>query len=713
LSAHAAPVSRGRGPAAAALARLVSESWLALAIAASLVAMSLGVFGGGIEGLGVGGVGLTPNITLQMSLTFGSGLLITLAILRGPRRAAMPLWGLGAAIGLFVLAGYTALSIAWSVDPANSWLEASRTFAYAATFAGAIALTRLAAGRWRSVLAGVLIGTVAISAYAVAAKIIPESLDASDPYARLSLPFEYWNAVGLTAALAIPPCLWLGARREGHGAVNALAAPMLCGLLIALVLSYSRGALVAAVIGVGLWLVVVPLRLRASAVLAIGAVTAAAAIAWAFSKPALTNDHVSLGLREYWGHRLGVVVVGALIVAYAAALVLRFAAERHPLAAHRRRQLGICALVALALVPVVGVAGLAQSSRGLTGSISHYFSDLTNPSAAQASSNPSRLTQAGNDHALYWSYALDVFDSNPLAGAGAGSYPVADQRFMTSQALAEQAHSYIFQTLADLGIVGLLISLAFVGAWGVAAVRTTDLAHPRAPGADAAERIGLETMLAVVVVFAIHSVVDWTWFVPADAVLALLLAGWLAGRGPYGRPVPEVARRPLLGRAPTPLAAAAAATAIAAAALVAWAQWQPLRSEDATNAAAVALGNGVTASLSGQNALAEREYAAARAYALTAIARDPLDVTPLSQLGQYYANIGDDRAAQATFEREVMLQPSNAQSWRDLAEYESTLGTTAGKRAAYNAYSVALYLDPQDYVLQREFLSVASPQAAH
>ena len=58
---------------------------------------------------------------------------------------------------------------------------------------------RLAAPRWRSVLAGVLLATVAISTYALAAKIIPESLDASDAYARLSLPFGYWNAVSPTA----------------------------------------------------------------------------------------------------------------------------------------------------------------------------------------------------------------------------------------------------------------------------------------------------------------------------------------------------------------------------------------------------------------------------------------------------------------------------------------------------------------------------------
>ena len=40
------------------------------------------------------------------------------------------------------------------------------------------------------------------------------------------------------------------------------------------------------------------------------------------------------------------------------------------------------------------------------------------------------------------------------------------------------------------------------------------------------------SMLCLVVVFGVHSLVDWTWYVPGDACVALLCAGWLAGRGP-------------------------------------------------------------------------------------------------------------------------------------------------------------------------------------
>jgi Tfp pilus assembly protein PilF len=162
--------------------------------------------------------------------------------------------------------------------------------------------------------------------------------------------------------------------------------------------------------------------------------------------------------------------------------------------------------------------------------------------------------------------------------------------------------------------------------------------------------------------------------------------------------------RPRLAGTPLPLVAAIAAIAIAA--IAGWAEWQPLRSDDATNAGAIALGDAVDAENVGQMPLANREYAVARADLLAAISRDPLDITPLGQLGAVYAARGENRLAQATFDREVALQPSNTQSWQDLAYYESGLNTTAGKRAAYNAFAVALYLDPQNLPLKQAFLSL-------
>ena len=52
------------------------------------------------------------------------------------------------------------------------------------------------------------------------------------------------------------------------------------------------------------------------------------------------------------------------------------------------------------------------------------------------------------------------------------------------------------------------------------------------------------SMLCLVVVFGIHSLADWTWYVPGNACVALLCAGWLAGRGPLAPgPSPDARSR--------------------------------------------------------------------------------------------------------------------------------------------------------------------------
>ena len=703
MSAHAARISRrfdGNSLAVAA-ARFTADSWLAVAFAVALAAIGFGA-GQGIES--TDGIGLSANIAVQMSLTLAGGALLAAACTVAPSVRGRS-WGLVPAASFFALGALTAVSIVWSVDPANSWLEASRTLAYAASFTGAIALVRLAAGRWRSVLAGVLLATVALSVYALAAKVFPASLDSLDSYARLSVPLGEFNAVGLTAALGVVPCVWLGARRDGHGVVNALSAPVLCVLLITLMLSYSRGALAAAVIGLAFWFAFVPLRLRGLMTLAISAVAAAPVVVFAYRTPALTDNRVALAARDVWGHRLGVALLAAVVLSFAAALVLRFVAERHPLGPARRRQLGIAALVALALVPVAGIGALAHSSRGLGGSISHAWDTLTNPNAAQSSTNAGRLTALNNNHSLYWKYAINVFDSSPVVGAGAGAFPVADQRFMTGPDLTQEAHSYIFQTLADLGIIGLLVSLAAALAWCVAAVRGTGLARPRAPGGDRAERIGLVTMVAVVLVFAVDSTIDRSWFVPVDAVVALLCAGWVAGRGPHAERIARL-RPSLLRLRRTPLLAAAAVAAVAVALATAWAQWQPLRSEQAANAGAVALSSAeIALNTKGQHAQANRLLSLARADEQTAVARNPLDIIPLAFLGDVYSAQGNDAAAARTFAREVTLQPSNAQTWDDLGLYY----LNAGKRAmAQSAFATELYLNPQDPSVKDEYIASLS-----
>lgn len=679
MSEHAAPAKSTASGAAplAQLAVIAQRCWLAVAIAAAIIAACF---------YATGGLNLGPTTTTEIVLTLGSGVLVVLAALQERARGA-PLFAGWIAVAFFVLAGYTALSVGWSVEPSDSWVEAGRTLSYAAFFAGAVALVRLSAGRWRSALAGVLLATTAVALYAVGTKIFPGSSGINIVYARLNAPFDYWNVVGLTAALGVPPALWLGTRRDGHGALAGLAPPLICLALVTVMLSYSRGALLALIAGLIFWFVFVPLRLRSASVLAIGAAGAAIVIGWAFSQSGLTTDYVPGAVNSVpWsahlsaGHELGGILLGVLLGCAAAGLIARFAMLRNPLGAQSRDRVGRVLIVCVALVPVVVVIGLAASSRGLFGSISHDVNTLTNTNVAVPNS-ARRLTTLGSERAVYWRDAIDAFDANPLVGLGAGSYATTHARYDTSALTVSQAHGYIFQTLADLGLVGLALSLLLVGAWVTAALRATGPLRVRSgPGpADAAERIGLLTMVTVVVIFAVHSTFDFDWFVPGAMMIALLCAGWVAGRGPHQAEL-ALGRPSLLRLRNDTWIAPIAAGAVVIALIVAWMQWQPLRSYNSYNAAETALGN--------------HKYEVAVADARSAHSENGLDFWPLVWLAYAQFDMHHEQAAYGTIVRAVKLQPSNPETWYQLAYFD--FNELDQPKAALKEDERAIFLDPQD-----------------
>ena len=130
---------------------------------------------------------------------------------------------------------------------------------------------------------------------------------------------------------------------------------------------------------------------------------------------------------------------------------------------------------------------------------------------------------------------------------------------------------------------GVALSTALLLAWLVAVARATGL-HPRrlpfarrngdrAPRRDwDGDRIALVAAALIAVVFGLQSAIDWTWFVPGPTAMALVAAGFVAGRAPLGRPPSRRARRwPRRRAAPARRVAACCVAAV----LAAWAIWQP------------------------------------------------------------------------------------------------------------------------------------------
>jgi tetratricopeptide (TPR) repeat protein len=685
--------------------------------------------------VGNGGLQLGSTTLVEIGVIGISSVLVAAALVLVGLRAAVH--GGATLAALAALAGLTALSILWSLYPNDSWVETNRTLAYLAAFTAGIAAVRIARERWAAVGWGVLLALAAVSSYGLATKVAPGWLAPDEVYARLREPYGYWNAVGLTAAMAIPLCLWLGTREGGRRRSSIVAYPLLAVFIVTMLLSFSRGSIIAAAVGVALWLAIVPMRLRSLALLLTSSLAATAVTAWAFSQSALTDDRIALADRKDAGLELGFILLVTIVLCAVAGYAIQRRAEHHPLAEPVRRKLGIGALGALAAVPLVMLAALAFSDRGVGGTISDRWHDLTSEQGTPQN-DPGRLIQTGSVRTIYWGRAIDVWQAHKLAGAGAGSFAEAQLKYREQPAQGRHAHGYIHQTLADLGLLGLGSSLVALAAWFLTAGRTLAL-WPRVRGAAwTPERQGLVALALVAVVFGAHSALDWTWFVPAVAVTGLFCAGWVAGRGsvlaaapgasasgqPEAQPdsqpnpqrkaqpkeQPKAAHAPPLAQVKPALPRARARRRVLAigvpvlafAVLTSVAVSQPWRSERKGNDALNLAGKG--------------NFRAALAATASAHDLDPLSVDPYFDRAAVEDAAGHKAAARTALEQAVRVQPASPEAWQRLGEYY--LNDLSLPAKAVPVLRAAIYLDPfsqqsrTEYVVALRAQQVQALQAA-
>ena len=680
-----------------------------------------------------GGLRLERTTYVEIALMLLGAALCAAALLV-PRARVERLHGGLTLTAVALLAAYTAVSITWSLAPSDSWIEANRTFSYLAAFAGTMALARLAPGRWPAVLHGISLACVAVCGWALVTKVFPGALAEEEIYARLRAPFDYWNAVGLMAALGILPLLWLGARRSGRGAAGALAWPGIALLEVALMLSYSRGALLALAVGLAFWFAVVPLRLRSAVVLLGATAGAAPVVGWAFSMTGLNTDRLPLAVRADTGHELGALLLVMLAALLALGLAARFLAAERPASPHAKAIAGRVLLGVVAAVPVIALIALASASGGIDGQVSKGWDRLTNPNASTPDNTPGRLTATSSVRARYWDEAFGVHGVSPWVGTGAGAYATVRMRFRTGTLFVRHAHGYVPQTLADLGWAGLGLSLLALALWGWAAIKAIGM-RPRDRGLPwDAERAGMAALIAVALIFGVHSAVDWTWFVPANALCGLIAAAWVVARpslrsrmeaaalagavpaavrdrprdaaplwspptteppraadvaGPGALPVADAGWR---RRAAFPWPALAGAVVVLALALTAaWAAFQPVRSVNAGDVAIERLQQG--------------GLEAAVSVARIAHDRNPLSPEPLWELAYIEQQRGRLANAGDALEEAVRIQPASAEAWRRLGRFQ--LSTLNQPSDALGSFRAAYFLDPRNPASASDFLEAS------
>ena len=356
---------------------------------------------------------------------------------------------------------WAALSWVWSDRRAQTVLELRRTTVYAAAVLALIVLVRR--GSARHLLVATHAAITGVVLYALARYLTETRTYDTFEGTLLAQPLGYANAVGALAAVGLVLGIGLaaGAQAPLPRAVAAATPPILA---TALLLTSSRGAAVALVIGLAATIAAADdaaSLVRTALLVAPGSALAAGAAAVS----RLSDGNATPVAHAAW-------IVG--VTAAACAIATAVAAARVRPGARSRRPPPRFVLPAVLAVGVIA-AGLASGA-----------------------------TQPRNS---LWGVAWHQFEAHVALGSGAGTFALAWTRsgLVEARGGSLDAHSLYLETLAELGVVGLGLVLAF-------------LLLPLASARHAPVAAG------AYVVVLVHAGLDWDWEMPA-----VILAGLCCG----------------------------------------------------------------------------------------------------------------------------------------------------------------------------------------
>ncbi|MGH2923410.1 MAG: O-antigen ligase family protein, partial [Solirubrobacterales bacterium] len=303
------------------------------------------------------------------------------------------------------------------------------------------------------------------------------------------------------------------------------------------------------------------------------------------------------------------------------------------------------ARVSRPLVAAACAVGLLATGAALAGPASSAWDEfLHEDTVAESARGTERLTSLGGDRDELWASALDAFSGEALTGIGPGSFELHWNRDGREAAPVEDAHSLYLETLAELGLPGLMLLLAALGGlWGAGFVARRGMRRSNDFGACAA-------MLAGSTVFLLHAGFDWMWEYPAVAAVGI---GGLAVASAANLPRASGTRMPVWWRA-----AAVAVCLIAGAA-----QIPGIVSTERVR--------------DSEEALAAGDAERALELADDAVEAQPWAATPLSQRALAYQRLGElDEAREDVIEARER-EPTNWRWAAQLAEIERRRGEPA------------------------------------
>ena len=405
--------------------------------------------------------------------------------------------------GLAAVTVWTAISFAWA-PLAASWQDSlGRLVLYVGALIVAVAVLRERVAA-RALEPAFGLGAALVICEGLSGRVLPGlfTLEYS-PRAdgRLDQPITYWNAEGALAAVGLVLCARVMGDRTRPVWLRALCAAACAPLGAGIYLTVSRGAIVAALLGLVIVIAAVPTwgQLRG------GLIALAAAVCASLT---VLSDRVAslsgtLAEREHAGLVAGggLVVVALAAAALTAVFALRERDGRRPERELPAARLLPRAALIVSILVVVGLVFASFEEKGGTDTLA---------------SGASRLSTAKSNRHAYWRTGLDAFADHPIDGLGAGGFRVEWLRKRTIEESVLDVHSLELEMASDLGLVGLLAFFAFSGGvfWaGALALR--------------GRRELVAGSVAALSAWFLHASIDWDWQLPAVTLPAIVMAGLL------------------------------------------------------------------------------------------------------------------------------------------------------------------------------------------
>ena len=434
-----------------------------------------------------------------------------------PRPQPLALAGL---VALLLFAAWTGASLIWSVAPDRTWSELNRALAYALVVGVAFALGSGLPRALERLAAGWLVIATAVALYALAGNVVPGVVDHATAIARLRAPLEYWNALALVCVLAAPIALRFATARDLRPGWRAASLVALVLLLACLGMTYSRGGFVALAVTLLAVTIAGGERIPGLIGVLLAAAGAAPALAVAYTVEGIRDNRPPMDEQIEAGLLLGATLAGCC--ALVALAVLGLVRHEHR-ARWGRRAWAVVAAVAL-LAAAGGVAALAGSERGLTGTVDHALEGFTTVQRDPIYDPGRLLTVSSGNRWAWWREAVGAYADEPVRGWGAGSFPVTRRLYRVSTSDVQRPHSVPLQFLAETGTVGAVLGLGallLLGAGAVARVRRLPPGRERDLGG---------AVVAAAAAWLVHAGIDWDWDIVGVTLPVLALVGVAAAR---------------------------------------------------------------------------------------------------------------------------------------------------------------------------------------